>query len=310
MSTPVSVIIPTYYRNELVREAIESVLEQEYDPIELVVVDDSGEGHAKPVIDSYDDVNGVIREENGGWGRAYTTGIEASTGEYIQFLDDDDYLLPGRISKTAAVLDDNPDVGVAYSGLKQDDKGFQYPVPEVSGNILERALRFKTYPCFTGTMLMERDILTDLTPLPVLPAGNDLNLMIELARRTKFDYVDECLVYRRAGESMMWTGLNKFEGMKRVVARQSEIYDEYPSIRRAVLAERYEEEGQARLAKDPWSALAVLCFLKATYYADDTRLRCAVQVLASLFGRPGLNTARRVRDLAAGRSRPNSSDPA
>lgn len=51
MSERISVIVPTHYRNELLPEAIESVARQAYDPVELVVVDDSGEGHAEPTID-------------------------------------------------------------------------------------------------------------------------------------------------------------------------------------------------------------------------------------------------------------------
>lgn len=65
----ISVVIATHYRNELLARAIESVLEQGYEPVELIVVDDSGEGHASPVIDRYDDVIGIIRDANGGWRR-------------------------------------------------------------------------------------------------------------------------------------------------------------------------------------------------------------------------------------------------
>lgn len=293
MKPKISVVIATYYRNDLLRDAIDSVLEQQYEPIELVVVDDSGEGHAVPVLEEYDELKAIIREENGGWGKAYTTGIRATTGEYIHLLDDDDYFLPGKLQKTAAVLEENPAVGAAYSGLECDVRGLQYPDAEVSGDVIERALRFKMYPCCTITLLTERDILMDI--LPLAEYGDDLDLKIELAKRTTFDYVDEPLVYRRATESRKWVGLEKYAEMKRIVRNQKEIYDQYPWIRRAVLAERYEKEGQERLEDRIWSATAILCFLKATYYANDARARCFGQIFASLFGRPGLNTARQVR---------------
>jgi len=72
----ISIIIPTYYRNDVLPEAIESVLDQNYEPTEVIVVDDSGEGNAEPVIAEYDEVRGIIREENGNWKAALTTGIE------------------------------------------------------------------------------------------------------------------------------------------------------------------------------------------------------------------------------------------
>ena len=294
MKPKISVIIATYYRNNLVQDAIESVLAQEYEPVELIVVDDSGEGHAEPVLRQYgDDLQVITMDENGGWARAYTAGIEAATGEYIHLLDDDDYFLDGKLSKTLAAFEDNPGVGVVYTGLVSDVRGDQHPDPDVAGNVLERALRFKMYPCCTITMLVRRDVLVDV--LPLADYGDDLVLKIELARRTTFDYVDECLVYRRKEESRKWVGLEKFEEMKRIVRHQRALYDQYPDIRRAVLAERYEQEGQARLDQRLWSATAILCFLKATYYAEETRFRCGVQVLASVFGQPGLNTARRLR---------------
>lgn len=298
MEPKVSVIIATYYRNDLVTDAIESVLEQDYDPIELVVVDDSGEGHAEPVLREYDEVTPIIREENGGWGAAYTTGIRASTGEYVQLLDDDDLLLPGKLEKTVEVLRDDPDVGVAYCGMVQDTGVRHYPNPEVAGDVLEQALRFKTFPCCTITMLLERDVLADA--LPLSEYGDDLDLKIELALRTEFDYVDECLVGWRRKYSRKWVGLQKYEEMKRIVRNQRDIYARYPELRRAVLAERYEEEGQERLDERFWSATAILCFLKAAYYADETAFRCTGQAAASLFGRPGLNAARCTRNAIWG----------
>lgn len=298
MEPKVSVIIATYYRNELVTDAIESVLAQEYDPIELVVVDDSGEGHAEPVLRQYDEVTPIIREENGGWGAAYTTGIRASTGEYVQLLDDDDILLPGKLERTAEVLRDDPDVGVAYCGMVQDNGTYHYPNPEVTGNVLEEALRFKTFPCCTITMLVDRDVLVDT--LPLAGYGDDLDLKIELARRTEFDTVDECLVGWRRRYSRKWVGLQKYEEMKRIVRNQRDIYREHPEIRRDVLAERYEKEGQERLDERCWSAAAILCFLKAAYHGDETALRCTGQAVAALLGRPGLNAARCTRNAIWG----------
>lgn len=300
MKPKISVVIATYYRNDLVQDAIESVLDQEYEPVELIVVDDSGEGHAEPVLQQYEgDLQAIIRDENGGWGRAYTAGIETATGEYIHLLDDDDYFLDGKLTQSLRAIENNPDAGVVYTGLISDAIGYQYPDPEVSGDVLERALRFKMYPCCTITMLIERDVLVDV--LPLAEYADDLDLKIELARRTEFDYVDRCLVYRRFQESRKWVGLERFEEMKRLVRHQSDLYDQYPHIRRAVLAERYEEEGQARLDQSMWSATAILCFLKAAYYAEETKVRCYVQVAASLFGQPGLNAARRVRHTVVDR---------
>lgn len=314
MNPTVSVITPTYYRNETLREAIESVRKQEYDPVEHIVVDDSGEGHARPVLAEYDDVQGVVQDENGGWAQACTTGIETATGEYIQLLDDDDYLLEGKLTKTAEILRREPDVGLSYCGVVKGEEGCVDPKPEVSGDILEPALRFQTFPLWTGSMLMERDVLTECMPLAGLGADDDLNielgdtdLKIELARRTKVDYVDECLAYYRREGNGRWTGLKKFKKVKQNIRHQQELYDQHPELQRELLAAWYERQGRAWLRKRPWSVRAIICFLNSARYAREDRLPKSIAAVSSLFGRPGLDLARRVRDVAFGGSQSGTS---
>ena len=295
MNPIISVIIPTYYRNELLAEAIESVVSQEYEPVELIVVDDSGEGHAEPVIDRYDQVIGVINEKNEGCGPARTTGVEASTGEYIHFLDDDDLFLKGKLSKTAAILEGNPDVGVAYTGVKQDSGWQKYPDPEMAGNVLRRTLRFDTFPCYTCSMLIERDVLTDIVPFPRLTAANDSYYMIELARRTQFDYVDELLVINRREKSETWVGMKRIDGMKQLLSLESELYDRFPEIRQEVLAMVYYMEGHNRLENDFWTLKAPACFARSAYYGRGNRLKHVGAFIASFGGWPGFRAAAKAR---------------
>lgn len=284
MAPKISVIIPTYYRNEVVQEAIESVLAQSYEPVELIVVDDSGEGHAEPVLREYDEVKAIIRDKNGNNAQAYMTGIEASTGEYIQLLDDDDWLLEEKLLKTAEILEENPEVGVSYCGVMRHGER-HYPIPAVSGDVFHHALRLDTFPCCTISMLIRREVLMDTMPLHLV----DLGLIIDLAQRTKFDYVDDCLAYYRRSTSRKWRGMNMFEEVKRVFQEKRPLYDQHPSIRNDVFGEWYEREGRARLEERWWSPQATLAFLKSTYYTDTRRFQSGAQFIASLFGRPGLN---------------------
>ncbi|WP_144925707.1 glycosyltransferase family 2 protein [Halorubrum salsamenti] len=304
MPPKISVIIPTYYRNNLLPKAIESVLDQDYEPIELIVVDDSGEGHAEPVIQRYDEVQGIIHEENGDWNAAYTSGIEASTGEYVQFLDDDDELLESKLTKTAEVLRENPDVGVSYCGVIKGGER-HYPKPKVSGDFLEEALAFQTFPMWTGSMLIERDVLLDCLPLAGMDEDDDLgielgdtDLKIELARRTEADYVDECLAAYRQETNGKWTGPRRFEKVKQNIEHQRELYDQYPSIRRELLENWHQRQARYWLEEKTWSAEAVSHFLQAAYYANGltSRLKCGAGAAASLFGRPGWSVAWAVRN--------------
>lgn len=300
MNPTISVVITTYHRNELLTEAIESVLAQEYEPVELIVVDDSGVGHAEPVMERYDEVNGVVKEKNEGCGPARTAGVEAATGDYVHFLDDDDILLDGKLSQTAAALEQHSDVGVAYTGVKRDNAPHKYPDPEMEGNVLKQTLRFDTFPCYTCSMLIERDLLTELLPFPQFTAANDNYYMIELAKRTKFTYVDELLVLYRREESEMWTKSNQIDGMKQVLSAESELYDRFPKIRREVLTDMYYFEGHTRLKNNIWTLKAPLCFAKSAYYASEDRLKHVGSLIASLGGRLGVILAARAHRLFEG----------
>jgi len=300
MGAKISIIIDTYYRNDLLREAIESVIQQDYDPTEIIVVDDSGECHAEPVLREYDEVDAIFMDEEVGWSAAYTTGIRASTGEYIQLLDDDDYLLEGKLRQTAELLRRNPTVGVSYCGVIKGDEGCFQPKPEVSGDILEDALGFRTFPLWTGSMLIRRDVLVDC--LPLHDYAGDTDLKIELARRTAFEYVDECLAYYRRERSRKWVGHHKFEEVKRVVRNKRELYAQYPEIRDELLSSWYMREGFFWLRERRWSQRSIVCFLKSAYHATDSdeKIKSAIIAAASVFGRPGMIRAFRIRNKLRG----------
>lgn len=88
----VSVIIPCYNREAYVADAINSLLRQTYPRIEIVAVDDGSTDRTVEVIQSFGDKVSLVRQKNLGVSAARNTGIHNSTGEYIVFLDSDDWL--------------------------------------------------------------------------------------------------------------------------------------------------------------------------------------------------------------------------
>lgn len=308
MDRTISVIIPTHYRNELLPRAIDSVLAQDYDPLEVIVVDDSGERHAEPVLAEYDQIIPIYHEENRGWAGAYTSGIEASTGEYVQFLDDDDYFLEGKLSKTATILDENPSIGVSYCGVIKGDEGEFYPKAEVKGDILVSALKFQTFPLWTGSMLMRREVLEDCIPLAGMGEDEELdielgdtNLKIELAKRTDFGYVNECLVHYYQGSNKLWTGPRKLWKVKQNIRYQRDLYNQFPELKRELLTEWYQRQAIYWLEQRFWSPRAIACFVKSGYHAQGTKakVKAGVATAASLFGLPGWNVVERTKQVMA-----------
>ena len=122
-----SVIIPSYQSKWCVAEAIDSALNQTYKPIEVVVIDDgSTDGTAEFLDSRFGTSIKVISQINRGLAGARNTGLENSSGEYIQFLDADDLLEPPKLEKQIALFRSRPEVSVVGSfytetGFEEND---------------------------------------------------------------------------------------------------------------------------------------------------------------------------------------------
>lgn len=115
----VSIIIPTYKSNRTLERAINSCLNQSYTNIEVIIIDDNNPGtiHRKfteNIMAKYANdkrVKYIKHKKNMNGSAARNTGFSNSEGEYIGFLDDDDYFLPDKIKKQATLLSSNSRVG-------------------------------------------------------------------------------------------------------------------------------------------------------------------------------------------------------
>ena len=297
----VSVVIPTYYRNERLEATLQSVYSQSYEPLEVVVVDDSGEAHARPVVAAFDSVEYVPLETNQGPQAARTAGIERASGEFVQLLDDDDELLEGKLRRQVELLNGRDDVGVAYCGFTWDDGTTVLPRRSASGDVLKLTLTFDTAPCTTSTMLTKRSVLEQCLPLADRPGADDVGLKIELAKRTKFEYVDEALVLRNRSSDSRQASAGKVEGQKQILAEYRDLYDQFPpAVYRTALAETYLIEGLARLEDQVWSPSAISDLAKACYYMPGLPLPVVGAFAASLLGRPGRDAGLRVLSVLRG----------
>jgi len=107
MSDPlISVIVPTWNRAEEVPGAIESILAQTYRPIEVLVIDDGSTDRTPDILASYGDAIRTIRQANAGASCARNTGVHASRGQFVAFLDSDDVWLPGKLETQVRILEE------------------------------------------------------------------------------------------------------------------------------------------------------------------------------------------------------------
>lgn len=125
----VSIIIPTYKRSSSLADVITSVVEQDYDPKEIIIVDDNTSGteerkKTQELVEQLAKAHSETRiiylphQKNRNGAAARNTGFLSSTGAYICFLDDDDLFLPGRLSQSISALRNTPThIGATYCGF-------------------------------------------------------------------------------------------------------------------------------------------------------------------------------------------------
>lgn len=199
----VSVVLPTYDRPEYLREAVRSVEEQTYPNVELVVVDDCSPTPAERTLRSVDtgtlSVRCLRHEENRGANAARNTGIEASNGTLVAFLDDDDRWLPSKLAKQVAAFDRDDEIGLVYTGQRYVDENgrtTEVRTPSTRGDATEAILRGASVGPFS-TLMVEADAI-EAAGLPDerFPSLQDKEWILRISQQFHIEPVEEPLVVR------------------------------------------------------------------------------------------------------------------
>lgn len=200
----VSVVIPSYGRPDLVEQAIKSVLNQTYENIELLVVDDHSPTpveeslHEKTLLD--DRITVIRLNENSGANVARNTGIRRSTGVYVAFLDDDDRWMTEKVQRQVNAFNEaSSEVGVVFTGLEHvDDDGriLGNRIPTVDGKITKDLLE-GTPLAPLSTVMIRSDVIDRAGLLDErFPSWQDREWYIRLSERCAFKSISEPLVQK------------------------------------------------------------------------------------------------------------------
>ena len=212
----VSVIIPTYNRGWIIKEAIDSVLAQDYTEFELIVVDDGSTDHTSDVLDSYRNVIKVIPQKNKGVSAARNLGIAEASGKFIAFLDSDDLWLSQKLTLQIEFFNQTPDALICQTeevwirnGLRVNPKK-RHKKP--SGMIFKPSLEL----CLVSpsAVMIQRSLLDRVGGFDeTLPACEDYDLWLRIGCRFPVHLIDAPLIIKRGGHDDQLSarpGLDKF----------------------------------------------------------------------------------------------------
>jgi len=212
----ISVIIPTYNRSWAIRDAIDSVLDQDFSDYELIVIDDGSTDNTMQILDRYREEIVVLYQENKGVSAARNRGIAAASGQFIAFLDSDDIWLPKKLSIQVDFFKSNPDALICQTGEIWIRNGVRvnpkHHHKKLSGRIFEPSLSL----CLVSpsAVMMKRHLFETAGLFDEdLPACEDYDLWLRIASWCPIFLVDIPLVKKRGGHSdqlsRKW-GLDKY----------------------------------------------------------------------------------------------------
>lgn len=210
---PVTAVVPTHQRPELMRRAVQSIIDQDYAGlIEIIVVFDATD----PVLPDLQTgpnrtVRAVVNERVRGLAGARNTGIVAARHGFVAFLDDDDHWMPGKLEAQMAVFAAHPEVGLVGTAMEVDDgrKTHQRRVPLT---VVTHAdlVRDRIAGLHSSSFVFRTGVLVDSVGMidEELPGayGEDYDVLLRTSQLVPIRLVDEPLV------SVRWSGQSFFYG--------------------------------------------------------------------------------------------------
>jgi glycosyltransferase involved in cell wall biosynthesis len=235
----VSIIIPVYNREDYISDCINSVVNQTMTDFEIVVVDDGSTDSTPEILQKFSNRDKrivIIRQDNSGKPSvARNSGIKHATGQYITFLDSDDYYEPNKLERECSLLEINEDINLVFSdmytatvdGVKDQKTYLQqanfndkvehllknvgnnnYLCPAKFYNFMSTEITSVTTPT---AMIRRSRLLQEREWFPEsMVIGEDIDLWFRLAKNAEILFIDEPLACNRQHGNSITKNVEKY----------------------------------------------------------------------------------------------------
>jgi len=249
----VSIVIPVYNAERFLRECVKSILAQTYTSLEIILVNDGSTDKSGAMCDEFVNADKrvkVIHQKNGSTAVAVSAGIEKATGEFIGFVDADDYIDKTMYEKLIASAEKNKSDMVKCGHTKFADnyserrliadKETVFSTEAERENFIKKCLqhRFECYPFVRWDMIIKREIVErnkELISAPLRRAQDVLQVFTFMLDCKVISFVPECLYFYRVNQGSL---VNSFSPKLRddyellfqnllAAAKEKGVYDRY-----------------------------------------------------------------------------------
>jgi len=195
----VTVVIPAYNAAWCIEKALKSVLAQDYSPVEVLVVNDGSSDATSSRVKNLNSSVRLIEQPNGGLSNARNTGIHQARGEWVAFLDADDYWLPGKLQRQMELLASDPTLGFCSTCTRvespQGEELNLWHCPKLQESTLKTIFSGNAAVAGSGSAVVaRRDLLLETGGFDEeLRSLEDIDMWLRLAAVTGYACIEEPL---------------------------------------------------------------------------------------------------------------------
>jgi glycosyltransferase involved in cell wall biosynthesis len=225
MNPLVSVVISTHNRYHYLKLAVQSVLDQTYSPIEIIIIDNGSTDETRNIEKDFSGRVKYFYQNDQGAPAAKNVGIKKATGQYIAFLDDDDLWLPQKTQKQMSLLNEHPELGFICSGSFVMDKDGKQTGRWIKNEGEEETFEslYKQNFVLLLTVIAKKECLDSVAGFDVSLFSHDYDLWLRLSKRYPFKYMNEPLAHYRKYDQNMSNNINARLKSNLILLRKKEI---------------------------------------------------------------------------------------
>jgi glycosyltransferase involved in cell wall biosynthesis len=298
----VSIIVPSYNQGKFIRATLDSILQQDYRPIEILVIDGASKDETVEVLKSYGAMPELtwVSEPDRGVVDAVNKGFAKARGKILAIQSSDDCYLPGTLRRIVQELQRNPSVGLVYGDtVKVDAEGRELLRYTIGPYSLENLFLLRTW-IPQPSAFFRREMLESLGGWDErIPYAPDTDLWVRMAFRTEVRKIDDYFSQRRVHDQQRDTQARRIvQDYTRMIEQSADIRSAPASVRRAAYAGKCLIRLRYNAARSDWYAAWNL------FWAGVFDRRCSDLrgVIRHLFYSPVRRQLSRVKRLLLGKS--------
>lgn len=250
----VSVVVPCYNHEKYVKETIESIINQTYKNIELIVIDDGSKDNSVSVIKELADKYGFtfIHRPNKGLSATLNEGIRLAKGKYFTACASDDIFMLNKIEKQVEFMESNPEYGMCYGKIvyfeDSIENTYEYPNSNKQGWVFDDLLN---YGCFipTPSTFMKKEVFETVGEYDENLWIEDWDMWLRISQKYQVGYIDEYLAYYRKHDTNISSQSLKMYKAEKQILEKYKDYENFDNVIKnkkivwfSLLSRKYKKE--------------------------------------------------------------------